>query len=133
MDDANDLYRQYLLDVYKHLSHKHAIIEDEHTFSFETYNASCGDRIQMHMHLDPLHEKIIDMSFTGEGCLLSTVSTELLADAMIGKTLKDFIPITLVMQLDTMQIHPTPTRMKCIELPILSANHLLQLSQNNMK
>lgn len=124
MDEGDTIYRAFLFDVYRNMQHKHSLEQNAHTFSYEMYNAACGDKICMHIAMNDTNTTIQDMSFTGEGCLLSSVSAELLADQYIGEDINALLTIDLASQLERMGIHPAPTRMKCIELPLVNIRFL---------
>ncbi len=114
MDD--DMYRQYILDVYHHMQHKYIIDNATHTYT--GFNASCGDQVKIFLHAE---DGIIqDISFTGEGCLLSQVSAEMICAFAKGKRMKEIEEMHLDTLLDILGIHPTPTRLKCIELALVT-------------
>lgn len=79
----DNLYRQVILDHSSH-PHHHGVL-DESTTEIEMNNPTCGDVIQLQMKLTP--ENVIeDIRFDGSGCSISTASTSMMTDAVIGKT-----------------------------------------------
>lgn len=62
------------------------------------HNPSCGDELTIYAKIDD--GKIVDASFTGEGCAISKASTSLMIDIIKGKTVdeaKEIIGIFLNM------------------------------------
>lgn len=51
------------------------------------HNPSCGDELTLYAKFDG--DKIVDASFTGEGCAISKASTSLMIDLIKGKTKKE--------------------------------------------
>ncbi|WP_314066257.1 Fe-S cluster assembly sulfur transfer protein SufU [uncultured Vagococcus sp.] len=79
----DNLYRQVILDHSSH-PHHHGVL-DESTTEIEMNNPTCGDVIQLQMKLTP--ENVIeDIRFDGSGCSISTASTSMMTDVVIGKT-----------------------------------------------
>ena len=125
----DDLYKAYILDVYKNMHNKHSL--ENAVVMEEGYNASCGDKLKIYIQLD--NNIVTDMSFTGEGCILSQVSAEVLSDIMKGKTIANIEAFTITDLLDTLGIHPLPTRIRCIELSLKAEKEGLRKQQNNGK
>ena len=50
-------------------------------------NPLCGDKIVVTVSLDG--DTITDVKFDGEGCAISTASADLMAEVLVGKTVKD--------------------------------------------
>lgn len=118
-----DMYRQYILSVFNDMHHKREIADA--TYGKEGFNASCGDRVHIYMQVQK--DGIIDdMSFTGEGCLLSQVSAELLSKEMKGKNIKDLQMMDVDDVINIIGMQPTPSRMKCIELPLSTAKDMIR-------
>ena len=62
------------------------------------HNPSCGDELTIYAKIND--GKIVDASFTGEGCAISKASTSLMIDTINGKTVdeaKEIISIFLNM------------------------------------
>lgn len=62
------------------------------------HNPSCGDELTIYAKIND--GKIVDASFTGEGCAISKASTSLMIDVIKGKTVdeaKEIISIFLNM------------------------------------
>ncbi len=62
------------------------------------HNPSCGDELTIYAKIND--GKIVDVSFTGEGCAISKASTSLMIDIIKGKTVdeaKEIIAVFLNM------------------------------------
>lgn len=53
----------------------------------EGFNPLCGDRLNLFLKLDG--KKIVDASFEGQGCAISTASASLLTEVIKGKSIDD--------------------------------------------
>ena len=51
------------------------------------HNPSCGDELTIYAKIND--GKIVDASFTGEGCAISKASTSLMIDIIKGKTVDE--------------------------------------------
>ncbi len=85
LGNVRDLYQQVILEHYKKPKHKGT------TNPVDRYqkghNPSCGDMIELTLHLDG--ESIVDVKFTGEGCAIAISSADLMAGALRGKTIAE--------------------------------------------
>lgn len=82
LSKLDNLYRQVILDHSSH-PHHHGVL-DESTNEIEMNNPTCGDVIQLQLHIED--GVIKDMRFAGSGCSISTASASMMTDAVIGKT-----------------------------------------------
>lgn len=79
------LYREAILDhSRKPRNHRRL---DEATLHGEGLNPSCGDEVELFLHIDG--DVITDISFLGTGCAISQSSASLLTEALKGRTLKE--------------------------------------------
>ena len=51
------------------------------------HNPLCGDVVHVFLHLDG--DRIEDVSFEGQGCAISTASSSLMTEAVMGKTVAE--------------------------------------------
>ncbi len=83
LSNLRDLYQQVILEHYKKPRHKGK------TNPVDRYqrghNPSCGDTIELTLHLNETGETIEDVKFEGEGCAIAMASADLMADALRGK------------------------------------------------
>lgn len=112
----DDLYHQEILDHYHHPDHFGQLENPDHVIT-ET-NASCGDSFTFFIKLDSRKSIIKHLSFTGQGCAISTATSSLLVTHLIGKPLREIakLDITFMQQLLGSEI--TPMRLKCLMLPV---------------
>lgn len=79
MMDA-DWYREFILDRYQHPLHRGVMQNPDKTL--EGVNPSCGDHLTVQLKL---RDRVLeDIQTSGEGCAISQVAADLLADRLIG-------------------------------------------------
>lgn len=78
-----DLKREIILDNYENPFNKDKEIDDSY-IKFNTNNESCIDNLNIYFKVD--NNKIIDVSFSGEACAISTSATSIMLKNLIGKT-----------------------------------------------
>jgi len=83
MSDLRELYLEMVTDHAKHPRNKGRVDVCDHTG--HGHNPLCGDIVIVTLTLDG--DTISDVKFDGEGCAISTASSDLMADAVRGKTL----------------------------------------------
>jgi len=133
MNSLSDMYQQMILD-HKRSPRNHGELTAA-TAHAEGFNRVCGDHI--FVHLEVIDDRVADISFTGDGCAISTAAASLMTEAVKGKTIKEVEKITAdFQQLLTTEDEPAelgklavfagvrqyPMRVKCATL----AWHTLQ-------
>jgi nitrogen fixation protein NifU and related proteins len=83
MMDLRELYQDIILDHGRHPRNFHAMAEPSH-FA-HGHNPLCGDKVTVYLKLDG--DRIVDVSFEGRGCAISTASASLMTEILKGKTL----------------------------------------------
>ncbi|GAB4287374.1 MAG TPA: SUF system NifU family Fe-S cluster assembly protein [Opitutae bacterium] len=83
--DLSDLYQEIILDHNKHPRNAHDMSDATH--SAEGYNPLCGDEIKVYLKLEG--DRVVDISFKGEGCAISKASASLMTERLKGKTLAE--------------------------------------------
>jgi nitrogen fixation protein NifU and related proteins len=87
LGNLRDLYQQVILERYKKPRNKGK------TNPVDRYqkghNPSCGDTIELTLHLNATHDQIQEVKFEGEGCAIAMASADLMADALRGKTVTE--------------------------------------------
>jgi nitrogen fixation NifU-like protein len=83
----DDLYREDILDHYEHPHHHGALADAD--ISLGDNNPSCGDRISTDVKLSPDRTRIADITFSGDGCVISQAATSMLMDAVLGKSVDE--------------------------------------------
>jgi len=120
-----DMYREFILDHYKH-PHHFGVITNK-TNAATLYNTSCGDTITMEMYIDKKSKKIMDIGFSGSGCAISMASASMLTDTLIGKTAKQAKKLKTKDIITLLGTTLTPSRIKCAVLPL----EVIQKAMNN--
>jgi nitrogen fixation NifU-like protein len=79
---VHDLYQEIILDHSKHPRNRHAMAEANR--EAEGYNPLCGDKLKLFLKVEG--NKVVDASFEGSGCAISTASASLMTESLKGKT-----------------------------------------------
>lgn len=82
MSDLGNLYQEVIVDHSRHPRNFHPMAEA--SAKAEGHNPLCGDRLTLYLKMDG--GKILDVSFEGSGCAISTASASMLSEALKGKT-----------------------------------------------
>lgn len=86
-DDAlEDLYREVILDHYKHPRNR-GRLEGDGTAAVDLQNPTCGDEI--HLSLCLRDGRIQEVAFDGRGCSISMASASMMTEVLRGKTLEE--------------------------------------------
>lgn len=116
----DDLYRQQIIDRYKHPL-KRGVLEPK-DLSYEDENPFCGDRLRIDLRVSP--EGIITQAaFSGDGCAISQASADLLVEYIEGKPLAEIRELSKEDILEMLGIELSPVRLKCalLSLKVLKA------------
>ncbi|PAF37492.1 SUF system NifU family Fe-S cluster assembly protein [Terribacillus saccharophilus] len=84
-NDLDTLYRQVIMDHYKHPRNRGKLEED--ALVVDMNNPTCGDRIQLQIQVED--GKVKDAKFEGEGCSISMSSASMMTQAIKGKSVED--------------------------------------------
>jgi nitrogen fixation protein NifU and related proteins len=115
----DDLYLDTILDRYKHPLYRGWIDEvpaDHKLDVRDAHNVSCGDKFEVALLVSD--DTIIDAKWRGEGCAISTASTDLFCEWVIGKKSSQLSAFSdhTVRELTGIE-SITPAREKCLYLP----------------
>ena len=110
-------YKRIILRHYQNPSNKIDIKKP--TEIFPGSNPSCGDVIEIKVKLGNTG-KIIDVSWSGDGCVISQASASIFTDLIIGQTLTAVKKITSEEFLKHVNIDLSPSRRKCALLPLFT-------------
>jgi len=80
MSGWDELYRENILDHYKH-PRNHGTLEHP-DITFEDANPLCGDRLRMDFQIRD--GKIAAVRFSGQGCSISQASASMLSEKLEG-------------------------------------------------
>ncbi len=130
LNNVRDLYQTVILERYKKPRNrgKAEPIDRQQ----RGHNPSCGDTIELTLHLNDGGDRIEEVKFEGEGCAISMASVDLMADALRGKTVEEALIMVQTFQsmmkgdtefpkdlrkLNVMQgVAQFPVRIKCANL-----------------
>lgn len=76
-----------ILDHYENPRHRGTL--PDATISIHGGNPGCGDLITAYLKIEGAEDRIVDVSFEGEGCTISQASASILSEEIIGKTLSE--------------------------------------------
>jgi len=130
LDNLRDLYQQVILERYKKPRFKGKT--DPVDRYQKGHNPSCGDTIELTLHLNEGGDRIEEVRFDGEGCAISMASADLMAEALRGKSTEEALAMVQRFQammrgeeefpqeqrkLNVMQgVAQFPVRIKCANL-----------------
>ena len=78
-----DILRELIMDHYKY-PHHHSLVEGNEYLSHHMASESCIDDITVQAKMN--QDVIEDIRFDGVACTISTASTSMMTDLLIGKT-----------------------------------------------
>jgi nitrogen fixation protein NifU and related proteins len=81
-EDLRDLYQEVIFDHNRN-PRNFRVMEDADR-KVEGFNPLCGDRLTLFLKMDG--DKIVDASFQGSGCAISTASVSLMTEIIKDKT-----------------------------------------------
>ena len=83
----SELKRIIILDNYQDAKNRGIPSNKEEYIKINSNNQSCIDNIDIYVKID--NDKISDIKFEGEACVIAISSTSILSDLLIGKTLEE--------------------------------------------
>lgn len=98
IDQLDELYREVLLDHFKHSRHAGEL--PTATLTVDGTNPLCGDELTLYVRLDG--ERVAQARFKGKGCAISQASASMLAGHVEGKTVPEIRRLIRAMK-DLMQ------------------------------
>ena len=114
MSGWDELFRENILEHYKHSTHRGAI--DQPDVTYEDANPLCGDRLRMDFRIRDQH--IDDVRFDGHGCSISQAAASMLCEKIHGMALDDARRIGRDEVLEMLGIELGPVRLKCALLAL---------------
>ena len=83
----SDIKRSIILDNYTDAKNRGIPDDTSEYIQINSNNQSCIDNIMIYVKLD--NDKISDIKFEGEACVIAISSTSILSDMLIGKTIEE--------------------------------------------
>jgi len=114
MSEWDELYRENILDHYKHPRNQGTL--DHPDISYEDGNPLCGDKLRMDFQIKD--GKIDAVRFSGQGCSISQASASMLCERIEGQSLEDEKKISREDVLEMLGIELGPVRLKCALLAL---------------
>jgi nitrogen fixation NifU-like protein len=111
----DDLYREYILDHYKH-PHNWGELERADAEAHDL-NPLCGDELKVQLAIDD-DGKITEIAFSGHGCAISQAAASMTSDEVKGMQIEDLLKLDRSFVLDLLGIDISATRMKCALLSL---------------
>ncbi|MEZ4830511.1 MAG: SUF system NifU family Fe-S cluster assembly protein [Caldilineaceae bacterium] len=109
----DQLYREAILDHYKHPRHKGHLGEPD--VHYHDTNPFCGDEVTIELKVE--NGVVVDAAFDGRGCAISQASASMMMEEIIGMKVDDLKQWGKEDVLDLLGIEIGPVRLKCALLP----------------
>ena len=110
MQSEEEIYQEHILDHYEDPFHRGSLPTATH--AHRDKNPLCGDVVKIELQLGN-DDRIEDIYFDGEGCVISQASASMLAELMQGKSIEDVKKFAAKDMLDLYGPRLTPNRQKC--------------------
>ena len=78
------MYQDVILDHYRHPHHRG--LREPFAAEVHHVNPTCGDEVTLRVTLSEDGDRILDVSYDGQGCSISQAATSVLADQVIGQS-----------------------------------------------
>ena len=112
----SSMYHQDLLDEAKH-PRRYGLLDNPDQ-QFVGTNSSCGDSVEITIKIDESN-KITEIGWTGEGCIMSQASLSVLSDWAVGKSVDEVKNLTVEDILNLLGLSEiSPGRVKCVMLGV---------------
>lgn len=121
-----DLYREQILDHYKH-PRNFGHLEGANITS-EEINVSCGDRIVIEIKTKGKGAAAVidEIRFNGVGCAINQASASMLTEVVTGMNVEKVMSLDLSYVEKLLGTTLTPSRVKCALLPLEAIQKAVQ-------
>lgn len=119
MTIMHELYREHLLDHYRHprnaapLTHPDAVAEE--------HNPLCGDRVRAEAKFS--HGRVVAVTLETRGCVIATAAGSLLSEWAIGKHPAEIAALDYAVMQKILGATVGAGRAKCLMLPLEALRH----------
>lgn len=114
MNTNDQMFREDIMEIYKNPSNRG--IMDNPTISVLQVNPFCGDEVNLQLKIS--EGKVEEAKFIGSACMVSTVSSSLLTEAITGKSLEEVKRFQKDDLLKIINLNLTTSRVKCATLAL---------------
>lgn len=111
---SEEVYKQQILNRYHNPKYKGQLAQP--TIEVSLANPLCGDKIQWQINIQD--ELIQDLAWQGEGCAISLVAADLLAEKVSHMSPDQVVQITNQDMIKQLDIELKPSREKCATLAL---------------
>ena len=109
-----NIYRDLILDHYRHPHNQGKIVNPDRLVKVN--NPLCGDRLELTVNFEK--NKIREIKFQGESCVISKASASLLSDYVKGKSKQELKKLDSKFIIKLLGIDLGVNRIKCAVLPL---------------
>ncbi len=109
-----DLYKEELMEHFKHPCNNKKV--ERPNFSSGEDNPSCGDSILIEGVIE--NGKIVEIGFTGKGCVISLATASMLTEKCKGQEVKSVLNFSKDDILTMVSLKLGPNRLKCALLSL---------------
>lgn len=110
----DDLYRDYILDHYKHPRNFGEL--EPHDLQALEHNPLCGDELGVQIQVED--GRIADLRFQGHGCAISQAAASIASEELKGMSLQEAGELPADWMIDLLGIPVSATRRKCALLSL---------------
>jgi len=116
-----NIYQDIILEHYRHPHNMGKLKKPDNTVMVS--NPLCGDRIEMTVKFEK--DKIKEIKFTGEGCVISTASSSMMSDYAKKRSKLELKKLDSKFIIKMLGIELGMNRIKCAVLPLEALQKLL--------
>ncbi|AHB40688.1 TPA: iron-sulfur cluster assembly scaffold protein [candidate division WWE3 bacterium] len=110
----DNIYQEELMDIYKNPAKRGLL--DGADVSISQSNPMCGDDVSVQLKIE--NGIVKDARFHGNACMVSIVSSEILLDYLVGKTLDEVKVVTKEKFLEMLNLNLSTSRIGCATLAL---------------
>lgn len=120
MDDI--LYKEYILDLYRHPLNKKALVDFE--VEGREFNPMCGDDITVRIKFDR-EGRVADIGYQGTGCAISEAAASVVTEEVKGKNKVAIAQMGLKEVTESLGMEIIPIRVQCALLTLKAIQNSL--------
>ena len=121
-----DLYREEFMEIFRHPQNK-GNLENPSVFAHKK-NPMCGDSLVLRLKISG--GIIEDAKFESEACAVSVISSSILTDYLIGKSVDEAKKINKNRLLEMIGLNLTTSRVSCATLVLYALEEALKNYEN---